>query len=35
VIRSGLDKAIIAECEGMLAFLERAGRNLAATAHLV
>jgi hypothetical protein len=34
VIRSGLDKAIIAECEGMLAFLEQAGRNLAATAHL-
>jgi hypothetical protein len=34
VIRSGLDKAIIAECEGMLALLERAGRNLAATAHL-
>ncbi|RLM75032.1 wax synthase isoform 1 [Panicum miliaceum] len=35
VIRSGLDKAIIAECEGMLALLERAGRNLAAAAHLV
>ncbi|CAN6248962.1 unnamed protein product [Urochloa humidicola] len=35
VIRSGLDKAIVAECEGMLAFLERAGRNLAAAAHLV
>ncbi|KAJ1271390.1 hypothetical protein BS78_06G125100 [Paspalum vaginatum] len=35
VIRSGLDKAIIAECESMLAFLERAGRNVAATAHLV
>ena len=30
VIRSGLDKAIIAECEGFLALLERAGRNLAA-----
>jgi len=37
VIRSGLDKgkAIIAECEGFLALLERAGRNLAAAAHLV
>ncbi|XP_066368863.1 long-chain-alcohol O-fatty-acyltransferase-like [Miscanthus floridulus] len=35
VIRSELDKAIIAECEGMLAFLERVGRNLAAMAHLV
>ncbi|CAL5027020.1 unnamed protein product [Urochloa decumbens] len=35
VIRSGLDKAIVAECEGMLVFLERAGRNLAAAAHLV
>ncbi|CAL5031610.1 unnamed protein product [Urochloa decumbens] len=35
VIRSGLDKAIVAECKGMLAFLERAGRNLAAAAHLV
>ncbi|CAL5068295.1 unnamed protein product [Urochloa decumbens] len=35
VIRSGLDKAIVAECEGMLAFLERAGRNPAAAARLV
>ncbi|KAF8703368.1 hypothetical protein HU200_032166 [Digitaria exilis] len=35
VIRSGLDKAIVAECEGMLAFLERAGWNLAAAAHSV
>jgi len=35
VIRSGLDNAIIAECEGFLALLERAGRNLAAAAHLV
>lgn len=35
VIRSRLDEAIIAECEGMLAFLERAGRNLAAMAHFI
>ncbi|CAL5016514.1 unnamed protein product [Urochloa decumbens] len=35
VIRSGLDKAIVAECEGMLTFLEPAGRNVAAAAHLV
>ncbi|KAF7000630.1 hypothetical protein CFC21_016493 [Triticum aestivum] len=30
VIRSGLDKAIVAECEGMLALLEAAVRRLAA-----
>ncbi|KAL6652600.1 hypothetical protein ACP70R_011525 [Stipagrostis hirtigluma subsp. patula] len=36
VIRSGLDKAIVAECEAMGAFLEEAGRNLAAaTARMV
>ncbi|XP_062225851.1 probable long-chain-alcohol O-fatty-acyltransferase 5 [Phragmites australis] len=36
VIRSGLDKAIVAECEGMFAFLEGTGRNLtAATTRLV
>ncbi|CAN6239754.1 unnamed protein product [Urochloa humidicola] len=35
VIRSGLDKAIVAECEGTLAFFERVGRNLAATAGLI
>ena len=34
VIGSGLDKAIVAECEGMLAFLEWAARNLAAVAQL-
>ncbi|KQK15881.1 long-chain-alcohol O-fatty-acyltransferase [Brachypodium distachyon] len=36
VIRGGLDKAIVAECEGMLAFLEAAARALAdAAARLV
>jgi hypothetical protein len=34
VIRSGLDKAIVAECEGLLAFLERAARSVTAAAHL-
>uniref|UniRef100_A0ACD5V061 Uncharacterized protein n=1 Tax=Avena sativa TaxID=4498 RepID=A0ACD5V061_AVESA len=32
VIRSGLDKAIVAECEGMMAALEAAARKLAAAA---
>lgn len=35
VIRRGLDKAIVAECEGMVVFLEEAGRKLAAAARLV
>jgi hypothetical protein len=32
VTRSGLDKAIVAECEGMMAALEAAARELAAAA---
>uniref|UniRef100_A0A0E0LLQ8 Wax synthase domain-containing protein n=1 Tax=Oryza punctata TaxID=4537 RepID=A0A0E0LLQ8_ORYPU len=35
VTRSGLDKAIVAECEGVVAFLEEAGRKAAAAASLV
>ncbi|KAK3144545.1 hypothetical protein QOZ80_4AG0314560 [Eleusine coracana subsp. coracana] len=36
VVRSGLDKVIVAECEAVMAFLEEAGRGLAAaTARLL
>ncbi|BAT01957.1 probable long-chain-alcohol O-fatty-acyltransferase 5 [Oryza sativa Japonica Group] len=35
VTRSGLDKAIVAECEGFMAFLEEAGWKAAAAARLL